>query len=158
MIEFILVDDREQIGELFWLTEHYGLLELTFYKGMTSDEFGEHMASSHLYAVAANKEIVGYTWLNQFTGLSAQVHVCLFPTASAKVKLKASKQFCSFIFKHSHLECLVGLIPETHSHAFKYAMWTGFNMLGVIPCGITVMNQAVDLYVLVIEQADLEED
>lgn len=158
MTEFNLVTDKDQMGELFWLTEQYGLLELTFYKDMTTDEFVEHMQKAWLYAVIVDKEVVGYTWLNQFSGLSAQVHVCLFPSAPARVKLKASKLFCSFIFKHTRIVSLVGLIPATHPHAFKYAMWTGFNLLGSVPGGIEVTGDAIDLYVLVIEQTDLEED
>ncbi len=163
--DFDIVKSKEHMAELFGLTREHRLLASTFYgSAYYSEDFIKLMEDAQLYILMCDEELVGYSWLNMFSGRSAAVHVCLFPTAPKPIRARLGSAFLKYLFSmkdnkgRNCFDSLVGLVPETHKHVEIFALSIGMNYQCIIPSGMTVMGEVVDLAILTVTREDLTEE
>lgn len=143
---------REQFIELFELTEAHKLLGRTFQGNVsTAEECVALLQSAHVFGIIFEDELVGFSWINMFLGRAAAVHICLWPTAPKEHRVQMGQDFLSYILhmpakdEDYYVDCLFGLVPETHDYVGRYAEKLGMKYQARIPYAATVMGETVSL-------------
>lgn len=149
-------NDYMRMIELYDLTKDHGLLGLTFHGQVkTADAFLRVMEGAYLYAVIQDGEVVGYAWLNRFSGRAACSHLCLFHTAHDKVGL--GRAFTKMVFDAGHITTLIGLAPATYYHAAAYALRIGYHYRTTIEDAVEVNGEVTDMDIYVLHNDNKED-
>ena len=152
---------HDQMRTLYDLTLAHGLIEQTFHDGSVQNfnDFAEIMDDAHVYGTICDGELVGFTWVNSWTGKSAAVHVCLWPTAPREVIVEMGRKFLRHLLTMKdgeYRDSLYGLTPVTHGNVCEYAKAIGMEEVGVIPAAAVVDGEAVGLTLLTVTRKDVE--
>ena len=148
--------------ELFNLTVDHGLLDITFHGTViTLYGFLEALNDAHVYVALEEGELVGFSWINMFTGKAAAVHVCLFPTARDKQGL--GRAFFKYVLctqdeqGEYYRDCLIGLVPDNYHHVRDFVRRIGMRSAGYVPHAVEAGRGSVNLLIYTITREDIEE-
>ena len=158
---FSRVTDYNRMGDLFHFTLEYDLLDRTFYGQVNMVvDFINLMKGAHLYVAMQEGEVVGYSWLNMFTGRAAAFHICLFPTAQDKQSI--GREFLKYILHYQdesgyYVDCLIGLVPNNYQHVRNFVERIGMRSAGYIPHAVEPGRGAINLLIYTVTREDIKE-
>lgn len=160
---FPVISNGGQLKDLYRLTKAHGLLTMTFHgKVRSMKDFTSALDGAYIYGIEQEAEIVGFSWLNNWTGRAAAVHVCLWPTAKGRLTL--GREFVEHVLSQKTvsgkpwLDALYGPIPESFTHAIAFALSVGLKDVGTIPCGVELGGKVENLRLFAITRAEIEEE
>lgn len=159
--EFPPLNSPGDLRTLYDLTVLHNLLEKTFYNGgvETLMDFQFNMQDAHVYGAIYNHELVGFAWLNMWTGASAAVHICLWPTAPREEIVALGSLFLKHIFHLNGGEyraSLFGLTPVSYKNVIRYAELIGMTLEAGIPSGANVQGVSEDLVLLTVTKDEVK--
>ena len=151
----------EQMQTLYDLTLAHGLIERTFHNGDVQSyiDFKDVMEDAHIFGTICDGELVGFAWVNTWTGRSAAVHVCLWPTAPREAIAEMGRKFLKHILTMKdgeYRDSLFGMTPETYHSTRRYAEDIGMRRAGIIPAGAVIDGEPVGLAIYTIVRKDVE--
>ncbi len=100
-------------------------------------------------------EPLGFFFLTDFRGFSAQIHGCVF-RASRRRRQVIGRRALDWCFDTFTLRCLLGLIPELNRPARRFAAELGGRSMGVIDgsCWMEHLKRTVDGHLFIFQRRD----
>jgi hypothetical protein len=154
-IDGIRTATDSEIMALFTRTQEDELDKIVFYEGTvaTKEQFLNIMKHGEnlLYLVLADKETVGYAWLNRFENRTARYHFCAFveywgdlneiAKSIMNILINMKARSGEYLF-----DLFTGYIPVWNQRAIKFTLKNGGKSAGIIPNAIwnAVTNKSED--------------
>lgn len=100
------------------------------------------------YGLYHEQTPLGFAWLNNFNGLSANAHFAGFRAAFGGHGINVGLKFCHTVLTTlSGLTTLTGITPATHHLALRFIRTLGFVRVGVVPEVLVANGRLTDAVV-----------
>lgn len=124
-----------------------------FYDGTIRDKedylgllVNPHTMAFGLFSPDGNNPL-GLCWLNNFLGHASLMHFIIFGEGLPHKRQIAQSMLGHLLFgQGSQISGLIGITPKPFRHAWKFALESGFERIGILPraCWVASHNRMVD--------------
>lgn len=154
------IDGNGPLEALFDRVRAEGLYEAFFYAHQfdTASAFAEYLrAEAWAFLIERDGDLVGFAYLNSFTGKAGFFHFCVFRCGWLHT-VEIAKAGLAWLKSERPVEVLIGRTPSSNRLAVRFAKRCGFKIIGTIPKAITLSatNTADDAVISYLELEDLK--